>query len=476
MNKKLIILTIILVCIALTGLMSIQIYWIRNAILVKESVFKQNVNNALSDVIFKLELMELKNEIDLQLNLSSNKPFRKNRLGSLSEQLNKEVKNSNDLNLFKKKFDLEQGVMNYLSQAYKSPPPIQKRVKFKLLDSLINIELYKKGIETEYEYGIYDEQKRKMVHQKTGKYPDKLLNLDESFSFVLFPGDINLKSKKSFLLLYFPNEKQYIIRQMSTMLIISLVLIITIILSFYYTIITVFKQKKLSTMRNDFINNMTHEFKTPISTIALACEALKDKDIIKTETLFDNYIGIIGEENNRLKGMAEKVLQTAILEKGELKLKIEWVNLQEVIKEVIKKINIQVERKDGKILSDLAEDTIKLKADRMHLTNLIMNLIDNANKYNLGKPEIVVSAYEKDQEAIIEIKDNGIGISKENQKKIFDKLYRVPTGNVHNFKGFGLGLSYVKAIVDKHGGRITVSSELNHGTTFKIFLPFGDIN
>ena len=228
-------------------------------------------------------------------------------------------------------------------------------------------------------------------------------------------------------------------------------------------------------MRSDFINNMTHEFKTPISTISLACEALKDKDIVKTESLFDNYIGIIGEENSRLKSMSEKILQTAIIEKGELRLRTEWVELDEVIRDAVKKIKMQVESKKGQILLDLNGADIKLRADKLHLTNVILNLIDNANKYNLEVPEILISTEEADLGANIYVQDNGIGISKVNQKKIFDKLYRVPTGNVHNFKGFGLGLNYVKAIVDKHEGRISVSSELNKGTTFKIFLPYGDL-
>ena len=217
---------------------------------------------------------------------------------------------------------------------------------------------------------------------------------------------------------------------------------------------------------------MTHEFKTPISTIALACEALKDKDIQKTVSLYDNYVGIIGEENGRLGLMAEQILQTAIIDKGQLKLNQEWVNVHDVIQDVVKNIEIQVAQKGGSLAFSLHADRFVIKADRLHLSNLIYNLLDNANKYTFENPIIEVGT-QKDGDCLkIYIKDNGIGISNVNQKKIFDKLYRVPTGNVHNTKGFGLGLSYVKAIVDKHQGLISVHSQLQKGTTFEIRLPF----
>ena len=224
-------------------------------------------------------------------------------------------------------------------------------------------------------------------------------------------------------------------------------------------------------MKNDFINNMTHEFKTPIATVALACEALADKDINQTKELYDSYIGIIGEENKRLGTMAEKILQTAILEKGQLKLKPELVDIHHILQEVIKNIRIQVEIKDGSIMTQYDAASSYIEGDRLHLTNVFNNLLDNANKYSPRKPEIFVKTNSVYNGIEIVVSDNGIGISKTNQKKIFDKLYRVSTGNVHDVKGFGLGLSYVKFIVEKHGGGITVESELGKGTIFKVYLP-----
>lgn len=224
-------------------------------------------------------------------------------------------------------------------------------------------------------------------------------------------------------------------------------------------------------MKNDFINNMTHEFKTPISTIALACEALKDRDVQKSESIYNSYIGVINEENSRLGIMAEQILQTAVIEKGQLKLKKETVNMHGIIEQAVNSKKISAEEKGGEIEIQLKAAHPQLTGDPTHLTNLIVNLLDNALKYTVNIPKIVVNTINTQDSLLIRIQDNGIGISKSNQKKIFDKLYRVPTGNLHDFKGFGLGLNYVKATVELHSGTVNVDSELGKGSTFTIQLP-----
>jgi two-component system phosphate regulon sensor histidine kinase PhoR len=255
------------------------------------------------------------------------------------------------------------------------------------------------------------------------------------------------------------------------MLIISGGLMLFIVIAFAIVIIAMLRQKKLSDMKNDFINNMTHEFKTPISTVSLACEVLNDPDVPKSDDLLHSYIDIISQENKRLGVLAEKILQTAILEKGELKLGRDTIDTHEIIADVIRKISIQVEIRDGNIsFYPLASDPM-IVADKMHITNVINNLLDNANKYTPKKPLITVTTENVRKGIQISITDNGSGISKANQKKIFDKLYRVPTGDVHNVKGFGLGLSYVKFIVEKHHGEVSVESEPGKGSTFRIWLP-----
>jgi two-component system phosphate regulon sensor histidine kinase PhoR len=203
----------------------------------------------------------------------------------------------------------------------------------------------------------------------------------------------------------------------------------------------------------------------------LACEARRDSDIQKSIDLYDNYISIISEENQRLGVMAEKILQTAVIDKGELKLKKERVDVHHIIQDVIRNLRIQVEIKDGSIATRYQAKKFVLEADKVHLANVVYNLLDNANKYTPRKPRIEVITEDVPQGLRVSISDNGIGISKSDQKKVFDRLFRVPTGNVHDFKGFGLGLSYVKAIVEKHGGKTGVESEPGKGSTFWFILP-----
>jgi two-component system phosphate regulon sensor histidine kinase PhoR len=229
-------------------------------------------------------------------------------------------------------------------------------------------------------------------------------------------------------------------------------------------------------MKNDFINNMTHEFKTPISTISLACQALTDDDISKSENLYKNYLHVIGDENKRLGVMAEKILQTAVLEKGQVKLKKEPMDIHFVINEVIKNICIQVEAKKGDIITEFSAKSNIINADKVHITNVIYNLVDNANKYSLETPNITIATESNNDGIYVSVEDQGIGIGHANLKKIFDKLYRVPTGNVHNVKGFGLGLSYVKTIIEMHNGTVDVVSELKKGSKFTLYLPFGESN
>jgi two-component system phosphate regulon sensor histidine kinase PhoR len=260
------------------------------------------------------------------------------------------------------------------------------------------------------------------------------------------------------------------------MLFIAAILILFIILSFIYTILTIIKQKRLSEMKNDFINNMTHEFKTPVSTISLACQALTDDDIVKSEILYKNYLNVISDENKRLGVMAEKILQTAVLEKGQINLRKEPLDIHFIINEVIKNINLQVESKGGKIITELRATSSIINADKVHITNVIYNLVDNANKYTPENPLIILATESNDSGVYFSVEDNGIGISHANLKKIFEKLYRVPSGNIHNVKGFGLGLSYVKTIVEMHNGSVDVVSELKKGSKFTIYLPFGESN
>lgn len=455
--------------IALIGLMVIQSYWIKNAITVKETNFIRSVNEALSTVVNKLERLEAADQFKNRMN---NLQLKQNLLQSIDSlnhyfpQDNFAYSNQSDFNRFLQKSSLAQEVLESMMNNFRNTP-IENRINITMLDSLIDNELKSKGINTDYEFGIFSPTRNIMPVQKTGKYPKELLN--KGFAFALFPSD--MFNNPDYLIVYFPYEKRFLITQLWGTLSISIIFIIVIILSFAYTIITILKQKKISEMKNDFINNMTHEFKTPVSTISLACEALGDKDIIKSEAVYNNYINVINEENRRLGSMAERILQSAYLEKGQIILKKEQVDAHEIISEAINNIQLQVEKKGGKIITNFNAESHIIEADRVHFTNVIFNLLDNANKYTPVTPEIIITTENSYSGIIISVKDNGTGISKTNQKKIFEKLYRIPTGNIHNVKGFGLGLSYVKAIVEQHGGKINLESELNKGTKFIIYLP-----
>ncbi len=346
--------------------------------------------------------------------------------------------------------------------------PIEKRINPYLLDSLIFLELTNKGIKTEYEFGIYSPSRGQLILQKTGKYKENLLN--RNFAYILFPSDIYMNSE--YLMLYFPKEKSFLLNQLWLMLFASALLILIIIYSFSYTIFTIFRQKKLSEIKNDFVNNMTHEIKTPISTISLACEVLNDKDISKSEELRVNYINMIKHENKRLETLVEHILQTATLERGQLIIKKEDIDMHMVINQAVNNVGFHVMKKSGSITEKLNAENSVIKADKVHITNLIYNLLDNANKYSPEKPKIIISTENTLNGILIKVSDSGIGISKANQKKIFEKFSRISTGNVHDVKGFGLGLSYVKAIVDKHQGKITIESELKKGSEFIVYLPF----
>lgn len=456
--------------IALLSLVGVQIYWINNAITIRQANFVRSVDEAVGSVIFRLEKSELAGRLETTIKYLSGPSSYMLPEDSLYKAARfefQDISNRDELEDFYNKYIPGGEDMGYpmVQEGY---PLIENRLNYTLLDSLLNDELHKKSISAKFQFGVFSTTRGQMVLRTNGSNPSVLL--EKGYAFTLFPAD--LLEDPDYVMLYFPNERGFLIGQMWELLVISVSLILIIIFSFSYTILTIYRQKRLSEMKNDFINNMTHEFKTPISTISLACQALKDKDVSKSEALYSSYIGVISEENVRLGSMAEKILQSALLDKKQLELNTELFDIHEVITDVVSKIGIQVQIKDGSIITDFKADPSDILADKVHITNLINNLLDNANKYTPQKPRIKVSTTNVNTGIMISIEDNGIGISNKNQKKIFDKLYRVPMGNLHDFKGFGLGLSYVKAIVEFHKGSISLESELKKGTKFDVFLPY----
>jgi len=462
MKQRMIIFAIVMLAIALTGLMIIQGYWIYNAYKVKQANFVRTVNEAAHSVILTMEKLDMMQRMQ-QHEISGLDPgSASSAVDSINRVLLREmqrISTRKDLEVFFNKFFMARELMEDQMFSY-DERHLRRKTDMALLDSLLDDQFEQRNLYTEWQFAVYNPSRGELDLRQDSFHTEALRDPKQSFHFELFPDDMD--AHPDFLLLYFPHERQYVLGQVWPLVVISIILAIIVILSFLYTLIMYFRQGKLSELKTDFINNMTHEFKTPVSTISLACEALNDKDIKKSDELYQAYINIINEENKRLGLMAERILQTARLEKGSLTLHKEEIDLHELLDEAIRNIGIQIEIKDGQIIKDFHAMRPRVEVDRMHMMNVVQNLLDNANKYTPVKPQIVVSTRDSGEGLVFSIQDNGIGISKGEQKKIFEKLYRVPEGNIHNFKGFGLGLSYVKTVVETHGGRIKVFLPQNH--------------
>ena len=310
---------------------------------------------------------------------------------------------------------------------------IEDRININELDSLLRLELINKGITTGFEFGIYSPT-RGAILQSTEN--DAILK-ESTLTTKLFPNDV--VDSNSSLKIYFPRKNSFLLHQLWWMLCSSIFIVTAIIIVFFYAIRTIISQKEISEIKNDFINNMTHEFKTPISTISLACEALSDDSIAQASGVSSRYISMINEENKRLGLLVENVLQSAIFDKGAFKLKLEKLDMHQLISGVVSKLEMQVDKRGGQINCDFSATNFSLNVDKVHISNVVSNLIDNAIKYSEDSPKIEVVTESKDDVFKLFVVDNGIGINLENQKKIFDKLYRVPTGNVQTQKDLGLG-------------------------------------
>ena len=348
------------------------------------------------------------------------------------------------------------------------PLPIEMRVPPAFLDSVIAATLKENSVDLPYSYGVLPEKVDSTFLSQANKLDTRLVNSE--FKSRLFPNDVFYGHHN--LALHFPDQQIYLLKQSAALLASSLILSVVIVGCYAYTVRTVFKQKKFSTALTDFINNMTHEFKTPISTISLASEALSNPTVRGDEDKLLRYNRIIQDENLRMRGQVEKILQMAMLEEGDYELNLDHLDAHAIIEKAIQNLFIQIENRNGMITSNLAAAEHIVEADALHLTGIIQNLLDNANKYGSDKPAISILTENKNGGILIHIKDNGVGITPEEQKRIFEKYYRVSTGNKHDVKGFGLGLSYVKLMVEAHGGAVEVQSEPGKGSTFTIFLPF----
>jgi two-component system, OmpR family, phosphate regulon sensor histidine kinase PhoR len=347
--------------------------------------------------------------------------------------------------------------------------PIEERLDAVFLEKTLREELKLQGINLDFKYAVksFLRGEESLISSSNDFRPTK--NVKE-YALPLFPNDYERRTA-NYLVVYFPKRTGYLLNLTGIMVIPTFVLTILLIAIFTYTIFIIFRQKKLSQIKNDFINNMTHELKTPISTISLASQMLQDGSISNTPRTIEHISNVINQESKRLSFQVEKVLQMAIFNEGRMKLRFREIEINELVRGVIGNFELRVNNKNGDLTSDLKATNDIIKGDEVHITNVVFNLLDNAVKYSNETPEIIVSTESRKESLVLSIADKGIGIAKEHQSQIFERFYRVPTGNVHNVKGFGLGLSYVKKIVDAHNGKIIVESVPNKGTKFSIYFP-----
>jgi len=357
-------------------------------------------------------------------------------------------------------------VFDYIYQDARPFGPVYSQINYSDLDSIYKFELTKNNIDIQFVMGSWNTISQTFVYINNDEA--NIDRLVKGYSAFINPGDI---LNQEVLLTYFPLKSKYIVKKMGGILFASIFMILIILGSFGFALLTILKQKRLSEIKNDFINNMTHELKTPISTVSLAIEALQKFDILNDKERTKQYLDISRNENARLGMIVEKVLKISAFEKKEINLNFEKTDCHHLIQQITKNVEVQINNKGGKLNLDLSAKRYFAEADQIHLTNVIYNLIDNAIKYSPYEPEITVFTKDTPGKLMIAVKDKGIGIAVQQQKRIFDKFYRVPTGNLHNVKGYGLGLSYVADILKKHNGLVKLDSEQGKGSLFKIYIP-----
>ena len=520
MRKRIFVLIVILMSVALIGIISVQVFWIKNTVQITEEQFSANVKFALAkvsddikqrefnDFYFKIE--ELYTEGDkLKVSDVSKFIFEKidtanNEKFTYSQSIiesNYKVPTEffeNDSVNFKEIYSKEEIVIvkdqvldktvggieppeeryvkvgrfktaekSYLEaqfDIYTSKLPVHRRVSNREINFRLANELKSKGISTDFKYGIYSNGLATQV--KSGYFRKEV---GKSYMVPMFAdaeGNSNYQ-----LYVTFPQKKNYILGSISKILVLSVFFVLIIILAFVSALYQLVKQKQVSEIKTDFINNMTHEFKTPIATINLALDAIKNPKVIGDQEKVMRYVKMIREENKRMNAQVENVLRISKLEKNQLDVNKEKVDVHDLIKEAVKHVDLLVNDKGGYIKMNLNAEATEILADHFHFTNVIVNMLDNAIKYSVDVPKIDISTENTAKHIVVKVKDRGIGMAKSVQKNVFKKFYREETGNIHNVKGHGLGLAYVKKIVEIHHGEVDVESEKGIGSTFIIKLP-----
>ena len=502
MDKNKFLLIVILTVVSMVSILLVQFSWISQINELNNERFEKDINDVLFTVNQKLEEREIliltRENLEAKFKISrsnetggveliesifskrtiqdSEIETKQNSLQFDLESSNKNVDSDDNINAsilvedfnevtvdtliqkqIDKVLDRSEMIQIILNKLLTGDRNIKTELNKNSIEKLIKTSLKQKNINIDFEYLLLDNEKNNILLSNTED--DKILK--SNFSISLFQND--LIDSNLVLFLDFPLKNSYLRDNNIYSLAFSFIFILLIALSFYYVVVKAFRLKKLSEIKNDFIDNMTHELKTPISTISLACEAMIDNKKNKND-----YVKIIDEENKRLGHQVERVLNIARTEKQSYKIDKSSVNIHEIIEESINVFRFKLEKKGGKIVNKLNAENPIINGNKSHLVNVFNNLIENGIKYSKDKPVIIIESRNDKSSMEISIKDNGIGIKKNNLDKIFDKFYREPQGNIHNVKGFGLGLSYVKNIVDKLNAKIFVKSKYGHGSVFTL--------
>ncbi len=448
--------------IAMISLIAVQMYWINSAFSIKNDELIRTASKALQSFALKLEKLET-----LQAIKSSKESHKNNTDSVFQSSISNQRYTTNNQKINKESKILESNDIadSYLI-ALKSEG-IKQRISYYNIHEIIQSEFSKLGILTPFYVGIIDTKNSNLVYAEHSIYSDRLIH---SMLYVqLFPHDILTSNYR--LSVIFPEIQAYILDSLRIFLLGSASCILLIMGIFSISISSLLKQKKLSKMKTDFIDNMTHEFQTPLATISLASEALRDQEILDSELTRNRFLDAIHKENSRLSKHVDLILQIATLEDKSIPLILESVNIHEILELAIDKQLINIRNKGGKINSIFLANHSTIQGDSHHLFNVFTNLLDNACKFSKDFPDITIKTENTKLDILIQIIDKGIGIKKEDHKKIFDRFYRINTSNRHDVKGFGLGLSYVHSIVIMHKGSVSIQSHAKNGSTFSVKLP-----
>lgn|SRR5690606_20237229 len=521
MSRRLLVLLIILMSLSLIGIIFVQGYWIKTAVEDKEEQFSNTIYLVLHTVTNEIEKREMKDYFNKSLRL-------KDSIGELKESNLKEIfyverdGNNNETfiyshgileedygissaffdnnaadsstiknytsrrttQIFKEEYGIDGKIYSPVERIEKiggfsaiekaafedvfkeaaNRVPIHKRVSPQEIELLMEKELRDRGIDLNFEYGIYSKGLATRVRSSNS------MDLIQSRYRAQIFSDSDGKSNYN-LVVSFPDKKKFLISSVIEMAILSMVFTFVILIAYASALYQLIKQKQISEIKTDFINNMTHEFKTPIATINLALDALKNPKASENTEMVQRYMQMIRDENKRMHAQVENVLRISKLEKNQLDIKKDRVDVHEVLEEALAHVELMVENRGGYIKTHLDAKRSEILGNEFHLTNIFVNILDNANKYSPEEPKIEVYTEIVKNSIVVKITDKGAGMSKAVLKRIFEKFYRETTGNIHNIKGHGLGLAYVKSIVEDHQGEVYAESEKDKGSTFFVKLP-----